>query len=95
MHKTFELSNSFFTFRKPFTFAPGLITGVDQIYPCRMNRLKVSDILVEGATLEIEEVDFSQKPDVAALYQETKERQEELKKLKEVDEEQLKLVVQL
>jgi hypothetical protein len=60
-----------------------------------MDRLKVSDILIEGATLETEEVDFKEKPDVAALYEKTKETQEELKKLKEVDEEQLKLVVQL
>lgn len=60
-----------------------------------MTRLKVSDVLIEGAKLAEEEVDFSSKPDVAQLFEETKEKQEEIKKLKEVDEEQLKLVVQL
>ena len=64
-------------------------------HPFNMDRLKVSDILVEGANLDTEEVDFKEKPEVAALYKETQDRQEELKKLKEVDEEQLKLVVQL
>lgn len=60
-----------------------------------MNRLTVSEILVEGAKLLVEEVDFDKQPEVAALFKETEERQEEIKKLKEVDEEQLKLVVQL
>jgi hypothetical protein len=60
-----------------------------------MIRLKVSDVLIEGAKLAVEEIDFSSQPDVARLFEETKETQEEIKKLKEVDEEQLKLVVQL
>ena len=59
-----------------------------------MTRLTVSEVLIDGAKLEVEKVDFS-KPEVALLFTETKEKQEEIKKLKEVDEEQLKLVVQL
>lgn len=60
-----------------------------------MTRLDISEILEEGAELLVKEIDLTQQPEVAKLFQETKERQEQLKKLKEVDEEQLKLVVQL
>lgn len=61
-----------------------------------VTRLKISEVLVEGATnLETAEVDFNKQPDIAELFEETKKKQEEIKKLKEVDEEQLKLVVQL
>lgn len=60
-----------------------------------MTRLKISEILEKGAQLEVKVVDFAQQPEIAKLFEETKARQEDLKKLKEVDEEQLKLVVQL
>jgi hypothetical protein len=60
-----------------------------------MTRLKISEVLVEGAQLEVKEVDLTKQPEIAKLFQETKELQEKLKKLKEVDEEQLKLVVRL
>lgn len=60
-----------------------------------MTRLKISEVLEEGAQLEIKVVDFIQQPEIAKLFQETRTRQEESKKLKEVDEEQLKFVVQL
>ena len=59
-----------------------------------MTRLKVSEVLIDGAKLELEKLDFSN-PEIAQLFEETKGKQEEIKKLKEVDEEQLKIVVQL
>ena len=43
----------------------------------------------------VDKVDFAQRPDLKALFDESQKIQEELKKLKEVDEEQLKMVVQL
>lgn len=60
-----------------------------------MTRLKISEILEEGAQLEVKKVDFTKESEISKLFEETKVRQEDLKKLKEVDEEQLKLVVQL
>lgn len=58
-------------------------------------KLDMNEILQEGAEMEVSLVDFDKRPDLAALFEDTRKRQEALKKLKEIDEEQLKMVVQL
>jgi hypothetical protein len=57
-----------------------------------MNKLQISEILVKGARLEA--IKLNEK-NVAQLIDETKQQQAEVLKLKEVDQESLKMVVQL
>lgn len=57
-----------------------------------MDRLQLSDILVPGAKLEPIILDGLQ---VTDLIDKTKQKQAEIIKLKEVDETQLRMVVQL
>jgi hypothetical protein len=57
-----------------------------------MDKLQISEILVKGAKLEA--VKLNEK-NVAQLIDETKQKQAEVLKLKEVDQESLKMVVQL
>ena len=60
-----------------------------------MDKIKITEVLVEGAEMVVDKIDFEQRPDLKALFEESQKIQEDLKKLKEVDEEQLKMVVQL
>jgi len=57
-----------------------------------MDKLQISEILVEGAKLEA--IKLNEK-NVAQLIDEIKQKQAEVLKLKEVDQESLKMVVQL
>lgn len=57
-----------------------------------MNKLQISQILVKDAKLEV--IKLIEK-NVAQLINETKQKQAEVLKLKEVDQESLKMVVQL
>jgi hypothetical protein len=57
-----------------------------------MDKLQISEILVKDAKLEA--VKLNEK-NVAKLIDETKQKQAEVLKLKEVDQERLRMVVQL
>lgn len=57
-----------------------------------MRKIKASQILVKNAKLEVAKLKASA---VDELISATKKRQRELMRLKEVDQEKLKLVVQL
>jgi hypothetical protein len=57
-----------------------------------MDKLQISQILVKDAKLEV--IKLIEK-NVAQLINETKQKQAEVLKLKEVDQESLKMVVQL
>lgn len=57
-----------------------------------MNKLQISQILVKDASLEV--IELNEK-NVAQLINETRQKQAEVLKLKEVDQESLKVVVQL
>jgi hypothetical protein len=57
-----------------------------------MDKLQISQILVKDAKLEV--IKLSEK-NVAQLIDETKQKQAEVLKLKEIDQESLKMVVQL
>ena len=59
-----------------------------------MDRLDDNQIFVEGAKLEVKEVDFKNSV-IAEIFRITKQRQLELLDLKEVDPEQLRLIIQL
>ncbi|WP_153825434.1 hypothetical protein [Niastella caeni] len=57
-----------------------------------MDKIQISEILVKDAKLEA--IKLNEK-NVAKLIDETKQKQAEVLKLKEVDQESLKMVVQL
>ena len=57
-----------------------------------MDKLQISEILVKGARLEAVKLNET---NVAGLINETKQLQAEVLKLKEVDQEMLRMVVQL
>lgn len=57
-----------------------------------MHKLQISEILVKGAKLEALKLN---EKSAATLIKETKQRQAEVLKLKEVDQERLRMVVQL
>lgn len=57
-----------------------------------MDKLQISQILVKDAKLEVIQLI---EQNVAQLIDETKQKQAEVLKLKEVDQESLKMVVQL
>jgi hypothetical protein len=57
-----------------------------------MNKLQISQILVKDAKLEV--IKLNEK-NVAQLIDETKQKQAEVLKLKEIDQESLNTVVQL
>jgi len=52
-----------------------------------MERLKIEDILLPGAKMEVEKIDFDDPKNahIKALFEDTRKRQEELLKLKEID----------
>ena len=58
-----------------------------------MKRLEALDIFIKDAVIEVKKLDFTN-PDIAKLFEDTKKRQKKLIDLKEVDQEQLKLIVQ-
>jgi hypothetical protein len=57
-----------------------------------MNKLQISQILVKDAKLEV--IKLNEK-NVAQLIDETKQKQAEILKLKEIDQESLNMFVQL
>lgn len=59
-----------------------------------MAKIDANQILKEGAVLKVEKIDFSNK-DVKNLVEETKKHQKEVLRFKVLDQEKLKLVVQL
>lgn len=59
-----------------------------------MEKLEVSQILVSGAELSAEKLNEKNQT-VTKLIDETKQKQAEILKLKEVDQERLRMVVQL
>ena len=58
-----------------------------------MKKLNLNQILIKGAKLSSNKLDYNQK--IQKLITETNKKQENVLKLKEVDREQLKLIVQL
>jgi hypothetical protein len=59
-----------------------------------MAKIDANQILKEGAVLKVEKIDFSDK-DVKKFVEQTKIQQKEVLRFKVVDQEKLKLVVQL
>lgn len=52
------------------------LSGMQPNMTDMMTRLKISEILKEGASLEIREANFAKHPEIAQLFQETKDRKE-------------------
>jgi len=52
-----------------------------------MERLKIEDILIPGAKIEVGRIDFDDPKNahIKQLFADTRKRQEELEKLKEID----------
>jgi len=59
-----------------------------------MKKLQITDILTEGAVLVAKELNAGDK-EVQRLIEETKQKQAEVLKLGQIDQERLRLVVQL
>jgi hypothetical protein len=59
-----------------------------------MEKITLSQILIKDAKLEVQKLSNTD-PLVSKLINETKRRQEEVLKLKEVNQENLRMVVQL
>ncbi len=59
-----------------------------------MVKLTLSQILIKGAKLQVEKLSYNN-PSIVKLIDDTKKRQEEVLKLKEINQENLRMVVQL
>lgn len=65
-------------------------------YLVSYKKLNISEVIMDGvANINTKEIDFEKQPDIAELFEETKRRQEEIKKLKELDGDQLNLVINI
>ena len=58
-----------------------------------MEKITLSQILIKGAKLQVEKLSVN--PSIAKLIDDTKKKQEEILKLKEINQENLRMVVQL
>ena len=58
-----------------------------------MEKITLSQILIKGAKLQVEKLNVN--PSIAKLIDDTRKKQEEVLKLKEINQENLRMVVQL
>ena len=59
-----------------------------------MEKITLSHLLIKGAKLQVEKLS-GKNPSIAKLIDETRKKQEEVLKLKEINQENLRMVVQL